>query len=228
MLLANAAAAMGAAQTATVQDFTATGDITYYWAGQEEKGSATVRGRGLNELRFDSVLANGTRSWAVDEGTGNLRDTNGKITPIPFHNAITLGSLIFPSARLQSLTTDTAASISYGDILSVGNQNFEHLAVHKDLFQKDPDGSGNRLMDADFYFDPATNLLVGIHDQTHPRRSMTVDVPHAVYFGDYRAIDGVMVPFSISEFVGGQKVWSLQLSDIKFNTGLSDTDFQLQ
>jgi len=37
-----------------------------------------------------------------------------------------------------------------------------------------------------------------------------------------------MVPFSVSEYVGGQKVWSLQITDIKFDTGLSDSDFQLQ
>jgi len=227
-LVASAAAAMGGVQSLAVQDFTATGDITYYWAGTEEKGSATVRGKGLNELRFDSVLANGTRSWAVNAGSGSLRDTNGKITSIPFHNAITLGNLIFPAARLQSLSIDNTASLTYGGTSSIENSSFEHLGVHKNLFQKDPDGSGNRLMDADFYFEPSTHLLVGIHDQTHPTRSMTVDVAHSVYFGDYRPVNGIMVPFSVSEYVGGQKVWSLQITDIKFDTGLSDSDFQLQ
>jgi hypothetical protein len=220
--------AMGGAQGTAVQDFTATGNVTYYWAGKEENGTATVRGKGLNELRFDSVLANGTRSWAVNAGSGSLRDTNGKITPIPFHDAITLGSLIFPFARLQALSTDSSASLSYGGTSSVENQSFEHVGVHKNVFATDPDGSGNRLMDADLYFDPTTHLLVGIHDQTHPTRSMTVNVPHAIYFSDYRAVSGVMVPFNVSEYVGGQKVWTLQLSDVNFNSGLTDTDFQLQ
>jgi hypothetical protein len=227
-LLAVSLSAMGGPQATAVKDFTATGNITYYWAGKEETGSVTVRGKGLDELRFDSVLANGTRSWAVHGGSGSLLDSTGKSTPMSFHNAIALGSLTFPFARLQALSIDTSASLSYGGTSSVANQSFEHIRVHKSLFAKDPDGSGNRLMDAEFYFDPTTHLLAGIHDQTHPVHSMTVDVPHAVYFGDYRSVNGLLVPFSVSEYVGGQHVWSVQLTEINFNTGLSDTDFQLQ
>lgn len=227
-LIANSIAAMGGGRGAAVQDFTATGDITYYWAGKEEKGSATVRGRGVDQLRFDANLAGGTRSWAVHAGSGTLREIDGKTTEIPYHNAVALGSLIFPLARLQALSTDTKASISYDGVSNVEQQPFERLRAHKTLFDKDPDGSGNRLLDADLYFDPTTHLLLGIQDQTHPRKSMTVDVSHAIYFSDYRQVNGLTIPFTVSEYVGGQRVWSLQISDVKFNTGLSDTDFLIQ
>jgi hypothetical protein len=45
-------------------------------------------------------------------------------------------------------------------------------------------------------------------------------------FSDYRAINGILVPFSITERVAGQTTWTIQLSQIAFNTGLGDTDFQ--
>jgi hypothetical protein len=228
LLINRSLAAMGGSQPAAIADFVATGDVTYYWAGKEEKGSATLSGRGIGQFRFDANLAGGTRSWAVNNGTGALRDTNGKITTIPFHNAINLGSLTFPMFRLAELASDTAVTLSYSGPAEIESQQFECVHTHKQLFDKDPEGSGNRLGDADLYFDPNTKLLVGIHDQSHPKRTMSKDVAHAVYFGDYRQVSGLLVPFTISEYLGQQKVWSLQISDIKFNTGLSDDVFILR
>src|SRR5690349_8098914 len=56
-------AAGGASQTGTVHDFTATGTITHFWAGQEVKGSTTLRQRGVDHIRMDSDLPSGQRSW---------------------------------------------------------------------------------------------------------------------------------------------------------------------
>ncbi len=39
----------------SVQDFTASGTITYYWAGQQVQGPATVRGRGTDQFRLDRL-----------------------------------------------------------------------------------------------------------------------------------------------------------------------------
>lgn len=226
-LIGTAITAMGD-PSGSVQDFTATGDITYYWAGKEEKGSATIEGKGADQLRFDSALANGTRSWVVHGGTGNIRDVDGKVRSIPFHNAVVLGNLIFPLGRLKALNSDASTSVSYAGLSTIENQSFDDISVHKQLFQTDPDGAGNRLMDADFYFDPASHMLIGVHDQTHPTRSMTANIPHAIYFSDYRPVSGILVPFSVSEYVGGQRVWSLQITNVTFNTGLTDSNFQLQ
>src|SRR5207302_8995380 len=47
-------AAGGAQAFGAIQDFLASGTITYYWAGQEVIGSVTAQGKGLTEFRLDS------------------------------------------------------------------------------------------------------------------------------------------------------------------------------
>ncbi|MGH9470812.1 MAG: hypothetical protein ACRD1N_10795 [Terriglobia bacterium] len=90
-------AAGGAQVLETVQDFTATGQITYYWAGKAVQGSVTLRGRGIDQFRLDAVLPQGTRSWAVSHGAGTLEKPDGTKSSIPGHNAISMGSLTFTS-----------------------------------------------------------------------------------------------------------------------------------
>ena len=221
------AAAGGETAIVAVQDYTGTGQITYFWAGREVIGAVTVRARGTDQFRLDANLSSGTRSWAVSKGSGTLKEVDGKTSPIPFHNAVTLGSLTFPLAKFHEAALDLKWDIADKGLARTGTQQFRQIGIHKDLLQKDPDGSANRIQTADFYFDPQTNLLSAIHDQTHPTRTMTVDVPHSLYFSDYRLINGVLVPFSITEYVGDQRTWTIQLTQIKFNSGLSDADFQL-
>src|SRR5713226_10363550 len=86
----------GATTLSTVQDATGTGTVTYYWAGLQVQGTATARSRGVGQFRIDAVLPQGVRSWAVSNGSGSLKETDGTLQPIPYYNALNLGSLTFP------------------------------------------------------------------------------------------------------------------------------------
>ena len=46
-------------------------------------------------------------------------------------------------------------------------------------------------------------------------------------FSDYRPINGVAVPFHQEEFVDGQNISKLDLTDVQFNTGVSDAEFNV-
>jgi len=45
-------------------------------------------------------------------------------------------------------------------------------------------------------------------------------------FSDYRVVDGVIAPFSIVEFIAGQRTTTIQLRQIVFDTGLTQADFE--
>jgi hypothetical protein len=67
-----------------IQDFVATGSITFYWGGKQVQGRATIRVRGGDQFRLDASLPGGTRSWLVSHGGGALKDTDGTITIEPW------------------------------------------------------------------------------------------------------------------------------------------------
>lgn len=218
----------GAQALATVQDFTATGRITYYWAGTAVQGTVTLRGRGIDQFRLDAVLPDGTRSWTVSHGTGTLEKPDGTKSSIPGHNAIGMGSLTFPYLYLMLASSASGTTVS-----TVGTAQANGISATQIRLQRhyassiDPNGVIARLTTRDFFIDPTTGLVVKTEAMTHPTNTFTMSLPEDIYFSNYQRVNGIAAPFTITETVNGQKIWTIQLSSIQFNTGLSDSAFQL-
>lgn len=219
--------ALLASNAASVRDLTASGTITYYWGSSEVQGSAQVVALGADKFRIDALIPGGMRSWWVGGGSGQLRDTNGKINRIPYDNALNLGALTFPLLRLSSLAQNTGLALKYLGKQTVDNADQLHLAIEGSTEKKQKsDAFSQELQNADFFIDSSSSRVVRIEDQTHPVGRPDLNLPHALVYSDYRKVNGVDVPFSISEYIGKARTWTLQLSQVSFNSGVSDSDFQ--
>lgn len=220
----------GATALSAIQDFTATGTITYYWAGQQVQGSATVRGRGIDQFRLDANLNAGIRSYSVSHGTGALKDTDGTVTKIPYHNTLSAGILTFPFPAILARLNDPLTVVTdIGVVTTDSGTQLHQVRVQRQFSsQADPDGSLSKLCITDYFLDPKTGLLVKAIDTTHPVQTMTEGYPHEIDFENYAAINGLGVPMLIREKVGGQTIWELALTSISFNGGLTDLVFSLQ
>jgi hypothetical protein len=220
-------AQVGGQNALSVTDLQCVGDITYNWAGKQVQGTVTIKARGAGQFRIDADLPSGTRSWYVNNGDGALRDEAGKITAIPFQNAVALGAITFPLPRLSGVATDTTSSVKYVGLRSLGSHQYQTIEVSlPNQFKSDPDGTLNRLFTAYYLFDPSTFRLVLIQDKTHPVDRLTRDIDHELDFADFRSVNGVQFPFNISERIAGQETFSIQLSNVTMNPGLTDSDFQ--
>jgi hypothetical protein len=211
-----------------IQDFEATGEITYYLAGAEVKGNATVRGRGLDQFRLDAALPEGTRSWAIDGLQGQLKEVDGTITVIPPHNIVTLGSLTLPVGRVMNAVSDSTTAVSGLGSASEKGRSLENVGVRRSFgWKADPYNILSKVSAAEFSIDPATFLITSIKDNTHPKETLLVDVQRVISFSDYRNVNGIQVPFAIEQTVNGQRVFTLTLNNISFNVGVSNADFHL-
>lgn len=93
-----------------------------------------------------------------------------------------------------------------------------------------PDTLGNdlsRLSTRDYFIDAASFQLLSTVDMVYPQRDPASGHSREIFFSDYRLVNGILVPFSISETVVGQRTWTIQVNQITFNSGLRDTDFEL-
>lgn len=207
----------------SVKDYVATGTITYHWEGKVVKGNATLRCRGSRQFRLDAQLPDGTRSWVVSNGSGQSKDTAGKISMIPYHNTISLEGLAFPYPTIAAASLNPTTHISAASELTLGGTQFEKVHIEP----RGPDKHINKLFAADYFIDPSTLLVVGVHDDTHPQSDLGRNIPHAVYYGDYRMTpQGIRFPFTITETMNTETVWSMQIDKVVFNSGLSDADFR--
>jgi hypothetical protein len=221
-------AAGGAPALTAIEDFTATGNITYYWAGQAVPGGVTIRGRGTVEFRLDASLSAGNRSWAVSPVGASIKDTDGTLSPIPSVNTRNLGALSFPQLKLAAISNSSAFTVQYGGLTDVGGRQ-THVIHIQQFYTKpdDPDGFLSHLTATDVLIDAQSYQVVIIRDAIHPPNHTSVDLTHEIDFSDYRLSNACLVPFSITEKVDGQQTWTVQLSAISFNAGLTDADFEL-
>ena len=226
-ILANVAGTSAApSASADVQDFMGTGTITYYWAGKEVQGAVTIRGRGIDQFRLDANLPGGMRSWTVSHGKGALKEFDGTVTPISFHNAIALATLNLQHPHISAALHDPSIAVAYKGLKQIGSQQFQDVRIVRHVIPNtDSTIPAGRIGQIDVLIDPATFDVAGITDYTHPNDTFTVEVPHAVYFSDYRQLNGIKAPYSISEWINNQKIWTIQLTTLAFNSGLTDADF---
>jgi hypothetical protein len=217
----------GAGPLSAVEDYVATGTITYYWGSEGVTGNVTIKGRGTGQYRLDADLPEGERSWIVNQGSGSVKEANGTITPIESDNALNVDSLTFPFAYLVSALQDPNTSITYVALETQNGAQVQHIRMWKVFpapLNQDPLAS--RLTMRDFFIDANTFLVDGSQDSLHPKDKSGVSLPHTLQFSDYHAVNGLQIPFLVTESGQGGPTSKVQLNQITFNSALSDGDFE--
>jgi hypothetical protein len=208
----------GRAAISEIEDYRATGTVTYH-IGNEASGPVTIRESGLTQLRMDAQLPGGARSQAMNEG--QIRFSEGGVTstaldPAPFYP----GRVVLPNLFLAAATISPVFSLSYKGTVEVDGRSAHEIEVqcvmpHPEMIRFKEGLTMHLFVDA-------MTLRVVMMQEVSPRQEV-----RQVRYSDYRLISGVLVPFAVSEQIEGHRTWTLQLSQINFNSGLQDSDFEL-
>ena len=220
-------AAGGSAAIAGVTDFTANGSITYSW-GDPVQGTTTIKSRGLTQFRLDSEVPDGTWSFIVNNGAGVLNLPNGTSSAVPYQGTLNADSLTLPIILISAAVGDTSVTVIDGGLVPLGNGQARQITIQQNLSASiDPNGQLSTTTKRDYFFDPVSSLLLQVQDTVYPNNDVVNGgVPRIIGFSGYQMSNGIYVPFSISVSLDGQTLWSIQLTSINFNSGLSDSDFQ--
>jgi len=220
-----------------IQDFLATGTITYFWAGEQVQGPATVKGRAPDQFRLDANLPSssacvgcpGTRSYAVSHGVGALKNPDGTVRALPYYDTINIGVLSFPYLTIAAELNDPLATATYVGTSTVDGRPANQVRVQRRYSSSlDPDGALSKLSITDYFVDAQTSLVLKTLDTTHPVDNMFQNYNHEVEFESYAPTDGVQMATVVREKVEGQTIWEAHLTGVSWNSGLTDADFVLK
>jgi hypothetical protein len=215
-------AAGGGNAITAVQDFTAQGSITHYWGENPERGELTIKSRGSSQFRIDSVLAEGTWSFVANNGDGEQLFPDGTSTPVALQNLLNAGSLTWPIFKVNNALSDQTTTIIDIGVAQFGSGKARHIQI-----QQNSAGVLSKNTKTDYFFDPSSFLILRAQDIAHPDNdAVNGGAPNILDFSNYQNVNGLLAPFAVSQSVAGQQTWSVQLSSLAFNTGLSDSDFQ--
>jgi hypothetical protein len=220
-------AAGGITGITAIQDFTATGTITYSWAGQQVPGPVTVKGRGSDQFRLDATLTDGTLPLVTSHMQGSLKKANGSVSSVPFSALVNFGTptLVFP--ELTAALADPLTSIFYMGSLQIGGLQMYQIRIARNLdATEDPDGTLGKLRTKDIFIDSSSFLPFKAADTVQQGGNSGTTYKREYVFSDYRKVLGIQIPYHVVEAFAGQQTWMVQLDSITFNSGLSDADFQ--
>ena len=221
-------AAGGSAVLGAVQDVTASGTITFNWAGVDVPGNATVKGRGITQFRLDATVSDGNQTWAISNGQAFEKGPDGTVTPGRYRTPSSFANVPFPLAHLLSAIGDSSMSLSYVGLETRNSSQVHHIQV-KSSTSAPGNGRGiptSRLDTTDFFIDSTTAQIVAVLSVAFSNDFPGQTCPRELRFSDYRTVNGLVAPFSIIELVDGQRTFAIQLNQVSFNTGLSDKDFE--
>ncbi len=220
-------AAGGELAVGRIHDLVGAGDITYYWARKPVQGSVTLRSLGLHQFRLDANLADGLHSNVINGTSSFHKNPNGSTSALPSKNALKIASGMFPAFQLLAAIQDKSITASYAGLASYNGQQAFEIVVQK-AFPADHDllGVRSKATKAHIYIDPNNFMVRGIRDTAYAKDEGSGEGSREMRFSDYRVVDGVIAPFSIVEFIAGQRTTTIQLRQIVFDTGLTQADFE--
>jgi hypothetical protein len=223
-ILARVSHAGGGAQAvAAVHDATERGEITFF-VGEGIKGPLTIQMMGPNYFRMDVDLPDGKKSWVIRNGVG-LRVENERNVPMTQDGALNLLSLGYPLAHVAATLADASTDVSFLGIENRKGRSIYRIRVRGGLGLTDKPKSSP--IAKDLLIDALTFDIVSVEDRPFSRKGdANRETPtRAVEYGDFRAVNGVRIPFSIATRLLGQKTLSISLTEAAFNSNLTSDAF---
>jgi hypothetical protein len=214
----------------TISDVTLSGNANWTLGSDQQSGSVTLLVKGFGESRVDFDLSGGTRSEIRnangDPNQGNWVGPDGVIHAIALHNCFTDSSWFFPAlGSLAASGANPNLVLNY-----VGLENLDQASLqHIHAYTFDANFSDLQQLSAmDFYLDPQTLLPSMITFNEHPDNDQTTNILVEVMFSDYRSVNGASIPFHTQKLLNNNLVLDIQLSTVALNSGVSESNFNLQ
>jgi len=79
---------------------------------------------------------------------------------------------------------------------------------------------------ATLYIDPKTYLVY--KSKSKALNQMQVEVDQETVQADYKKVNGMMIPHTVTIFQDGEEFGLMTVAEVKYNTGLEDSFFQMQ
>jgi hypothetical protein len=210
------------------KDSVATGSIAIVAGSLTTNGTIRVLTRATRDTSEQLTIPGLTRTIIFSEGDA-IQTENSTVTSFSMERAATSQSLCFPLPFLSGVLANGDESIRYIGAETLGQLAVQHLQM-RNTYASTP--KLQQVADptvANIWLDSATGLPQKIsvvrQDATGPA------VPRFLldyYFSNYQIVSGTYYPFQINISLNGTPWTTITISGVKFNTGLSESDFPVE
>lgn len=197
---------------AKIKDSTFSGTIEMVQMGIS--GSATMYQKEPNMMRIDAEVMgtmftqafDGQTAWMTNPQTGEPTEMSEKGAEYMRRQALGNDALLNPK--------------KYG--LTFNYTGKEKIDEKEYLVLEQTFADGYKIT---LYLDPDTYLAYKTKGLS--LNQMGVEVEQETYISDYKQVEGIIVPYSLTTFQEGEEFMKITLTEVSFNTGLEDSLFKM-
>lgn len=185
-------------------------------------GPIAVKGKGLNvrsDITFndgqETRAVNGSKAWAIRQG---------KRSDQPYSAAAYYRPEFVPAL---ACTTDLARpymSAIYVGLEKVSDRQAYHVRFNAAL-PEDKDGSEKLISEFHVFIDQATGVVLKTQSFAFSPDAIQNYSTFEIYYGDYRQVNGVLMPFRVESYSDGQRLSTVTFTSVQTNVGISDSEF---
>ena len=212
-------------------DVTLSGSVQYIAGSDDESGTATLQAlAGASKLSLS--LPSGSRTYVENTSgnspSGTWSGPDGVAHAIAYHNLLTDPVWFFPLLPIARGLSNSGYVITYVDQETLDGEAVQHITIFQpgSLQTSNGEPSLSHLSQMDYFLDSITFLPVAVKFTVHPDTNDLLDIPVEVRFSDYRAVNGVQVPFHVQKFLNNVLALDFQFETAALNTGLSASQLQ--
>ena len=212
-----------------VKDYTASGTMPFGTTDQSSQVNLTIMEHRPFQFRMDANAPSGVTSLSIDHGKAKTMVADGGIFDSSTIPELSPDTLVFPHLLLAGAVVSPFFTVLYKGVVEVGGHSAHDIRIQITLPDGiDPKGVIPELTATDVFVDSSTFQLLASRDTIHPIKNNQIGYPHEIQYSDYRSVNGVLIPFSITELFNSQQSRALHLNSMNFNSGLTDSQFELK
>lgn len=213
----------------SLSDVVITASVYWFAGSDSETGSVVLKTTGPANGRMDFELTRGPRSLIRNNSSGAPEGawTGTFARAVAQHNCLTDANWFFPYFSLLPQRRPDEVFTYVGRDIRDG-LTVEHVRSYRLIGKHQTVASiFARLTTMDFFLDPTSFLPVVITFSEHPDNDINIDEQVEIRFSSYKSYSGIQIPTRIRQFVNGGLHLDMSLTNVSFNAGLQDSDFQI-
>jgi hypothetical protein len=218
--------ATGWGRQAGLKDAVLSGTLTRHFPDGDQTASFTMKLRGDDQYKY---VEDGRTRLVAHGAAGAVIDPDGKSHKIPAQSALTARTLILPMTG--ALMDWNAAEV---DVALIGDSSINSEdCVGVQLtprYHDDADrfaATRKKAAPLTLWISSERGLVVRADYNRLAADNHTAALPETAFFSDYRNVHGVPIPFREDISLGKQQMYTYQFSEVEFNQGLADSDFNI-
>jgi hypothetical protein len=205
-------------------DSLASGTFARISGSTSDTGSIQIMTRGYSQTA-EKITAGGTTTSVVySQGYSGQKNGSGT-SRFSLERSLSSDSAMFPLITIAAAQDPTSGAQFVGNETVNGTAAY-HLRIWRNLADQNFSGLSAFAI-KDIWINSASSLPLEVTFDMRDADGSAPHIPVALFFSDYRSTSGIMYPFQISKSLNGTPYLAIAISNVAFNTGLTDLDFSL-